>query len=53
MAIEGSSTKPIAFSMIPGLYCRRRRRFTILVLEEMKFFEPLTLLIKFVEKEEL
>ena len=36
MAVEGPSTRPIVFSVIPGSYCRRRRSFTILVPEAMK-----------------
>ena len=46
MAIEGLSTRPIVLSMIPDQsYCRRRMCFTIFVPEEMKVFQPLTLLI--------
>ena len=36
MAVEGPNTRPIVFSMIPGSYCRRRRRFTIFVPDAMK-----------------
>ena len=31
MAVEGPSTRPIVFSMIPGSNCRRRRRMYLLV----------------------
>ena len=34
MAVEGPSTRPVVFSMIPGSYCRRRRRFTIFVSDK-------------------
>ena len=35
--------KTYIFSMIAGSYCRRRRRFTILESDEMKFASPLQL----------
>ena len=43
-AAEGQSTIPIVLSMINGSYCRRRRRFTIIEPDEMKFVVSLTLL---------
>ena len=42
-AVKGPSTRPIVLSMIAGSYWRRRRRFTILEPDEMKFASPLTL----------
>ena len=44
MAVEGPSIRPIVFSMIPGSYCQRRRRFTILVPEAMKLVQRLIIL---------
>ena len=44
MAVEGPSTRPIVFPMIPGSYSRLRRRFTIFVPEALKLVEPQTLL---------
>ena len=41
-AIKGPSTRPIVLSMIVGSYWRRRRHFTILEPDEMKFAAPLT-----------
>ena len=36
-AVEGPSSRSIVLSMISGSYCRRRRRLTIVDLDEMKF----------------
>ena len=43
-AVKRPSTRPSVLSMIFGSYFRRRRRFTILLPDEMKFDSLLTLL---------